>query len=749
MKTPDSSLSPELFELLEALCENRLAPADVQRLEQLVLSSAAARRAYLAYVDLHGTLHWNAAYGADVESLDPTVPSHSYDDFANDDKRKTLRLRPRGLWITAASVALVGVLSFALGRWFPPNGVEQPIAGMGGNQAAPTSVYQAPATVTSQLENAQELDRDSIVNVANASPDPRKPAVLSPQEKSVNVVENGLDRDRIEHSANGDSNSKTNDEIAGTTTVVKTVEPNTATSNGSVAQSTQRSAKRAIEFINEHLAAGWKLYGVEPSPKADDSEWLRRIYLDIVGHIPPVDIAERFLNSRDALKREKLVDSLLDDPGYVRNWTIVWTNLLIGRSDSRDVNRAALQKFLRESFAKNRPWNELVAEFVAAEGNVAENGAANFLLAHMNNDAMPATAITSRVFLGRQIGCTQCHDHPFNDWKQESFWSLNSFFQQTSIAHTDRRDARNEKMKSQVTSLQTKHVGGPTHFETRRGLMQVTYPKFEGVAVNDDADTNRRQELAKLMTSGEKPLIAESLVNRMWEHFFGCSFTRPVDDMGPHNAPSHPELLDHLAREFVASGYDLKQLMRWICLSDAYQRTSRFGKSNEQDDPASGAAPLFSRVYLKGMTAEQLYDSLLLATGADMTPLESGDHDRRRHEWLQQFVHAFQTDENDESVTFESSIAQALLMMNSELTEHALSLDRGTLLEKVVHSRDAEAEKLKRLCLATLTRYPTAKELQTLRKMLNSGSSGQRNNSAGWQDALWAYLNSSEFVLVH
>ncbi len=743
MKLPDPSPPPELFELLEALCEDRLTPANVQRLEQLVLSSAAARRTYLAYVDLHGTLHWNAAYGADGENFDPAVSSvRSSDDVANNEERTTFRRRPLGLWITAASVALFGVLSFALGRWFPPGGAGQPIAGAGRNQPSAPSDHQAPAVGTLSSGEGQAQEYDSVGNVANANPDSDKPAMLSSQEESISVAEDRTGSERVERSTNGDVTPKTNNETVGS---AKAVDPQNVASNGSTPQSTQR----AIEFINEHLAAGWKLYGVEPSPKADDAEWLRRVYLDVVGHIPPVDVAERFLSSRDSLKREKLVDSLLDDPSYVRNWTIVWTNLLIGRSDSRDVNRAALQKFLRENFAKNRPWNELVAEFVSAEGNVAENGAANFLLAHMNNDAMPATAITSRVFLGRQIGCTQCHDHPFNDWKQESFWALNSFFQQTSIAHADRRDDRNDKMKSRVTTLETKHVGGPTHFETRRGLMQVTYPKFEGVAINDDADTNRRQELAKLMTSGEKPLIAESLVNRMWEHFFGCSFTRPVDDMGPHNAPSHPELLDHLAREFVASGYDLKQLMRWICLSDAYQRTSRFSKLNEQDDPATGAAPLFSRVYLKGMTAEQLYDSLLLATGADKTPLESGDHDRRRHEWLQQFVHAFQTDENDESVTFESSIAQALLMMNSELTEHALSLDRGTLLEKVVHSRDAEAEKLKRLCLATLTRYPTPKELQTLRKLLNNGSVTQRNNSAGWQDALWAYLNSSEFVLVH
>lgn len=745
MKPQENSIPAELFELLEALCEDRLSLVDAQRLERFVLSSPDAKRTYLAYLDLHGTLHWNAAYGADSSNFDPTVSIPTVIEGQDKEWRKSFGRRPLGLWITAASIALVAALSFALGRWFPPNDSVRSVAGTE-KVVSPLVTENVSRTVAPRRSNDDLIPTNKSVGqsvVTNS--DGGKPAMLAKEP-----IASDLTGDPVRgKQPDGLTSDGALPEIGVAAASNGAIESRSPQAIGSASRSTQQSAQRAIDFINEHLAAGWKLYGVEPSPRADDAEWLRRVYLDVVGHIPSVDVAERFLNSRDVLKREKLVESLLDDPGYVRNWTITWTNLLIGRSDSRDVNRSALQKFLRENFAKNRPWNELVSEFVSAEGNVAENGAANFLLAHMNNDAMPATAITSRVFLGRQIGCTQCHDHPFNDWKQEGFWSLNSFFQQTTIAHADRRDDRNGKMKSRVTTLETKHVGGPTHFETRRGLMQVTYPKFEGVSVDDDADTNRRQELAKLMTSGEKPLIAEALVNRMWEHFFGCSFTRPVDDMGPHNAPSHPELLDHLSREFVASGYDLKQLIRWICFSDAYQRTSRFGKSNDQDDPASGAMPLFSRVYLKGMTAEQLYDSLLLATGADMTPLESGDHDRRRHEWLQQFVHAFQTDENDESVTFESSIAQALLMMNSELTEHALSLDRGTLLEKVIHSRDAEAEKLKRLCLATLTRYPTPKELQTLRKMLNNGSMAQRNSTAGWQDALWAYLNSSEFVLVH
>ena len=716
-----SNLSPEFFELLEALCEDRLDQAGAQRLEQFVLRDTNARRAYLAYLDLHGTLHWNTAFGNDGADFEPAISPRLASELNSDASERAAKRDHRRLLVLAVCVAVVATFSFSAGRWFGPKNDQPSVAKDGGQ-----SEFQP--TKNKHIEP---------VGIAHTQDEmtPNQPVILADRPKSENST------------AETTPNSQEPIVTDNPSIVASEIPPRRPVSSNAVAN-TGVSVQGIVGIINEHLAAGWKVQGVEPSPPADDAEWLRRVYLDVVGHIPPVDVAEKFLADRDLKKREKLIDSLLDDPAYVRNWTVVWTNLLIGRSDSRDVNRPALQKFLRESFAQNRRWSEMVAEFISAEGSYEQNGATNFLLAHLNNQAVPATAITAKIFLGRQIGCTQCHDHPFNDWKQDAFWSFNSFFHQTKVARVDRSDASG-KMKSQASALETKHVGGPTTFEKRNGLVQATFPKFDGTSISDDADTNRRNELAKLMTAGEKPQVAEAFVNRMWDHFFGCGFTRPVDDMGPHNPPSHPELLDHLAREFVASGYDCKQLIRWICLSDAYQRTSRFGKSNEQDNPETGAQPLFSRVYVKGMTAEQLYDSLLLATGADKTPLATGDHDRRRHEWLQQFVHAFQTDENDESINFESSITQALLMMNSELTQQALSTERGTLLEKLISSRDPEAERIRRLCLATLTRYPTPKELQALKRLVHEGTSASRTNPAGWQDALWAYLNSSEFVLVH
>ena len=194
-----------------------------------------------------------------------------------------------------------------------------------------------------------------------------------------------------------------------------------------------RSTDPVVAFIDQQIRQTWSDNGVVPSPAADDEEWFRRVHLDLVGHIPSWNSTDRFRKDKNPAKRAALVDALLDDPGYVRDWTTIWTNLTIGRQTPRRVNRQGMQKFFREAFATNRPWNEVVYDLVAAEGRNDQNGAVNYLLAQMtnNDEAVQATAKTTRLFLGEQVQCTQCHNHPFNDWKQDQFWQFNSFLRQT------------------------------------------------------------------------------------------------------------------------------------------------------------------------------------------------------------------------------------------------------------------------------------------------------------------------------
>jgi len=252
--------------------------------------------------------------------------------------------------------------------------------------------------------------------------------------------------------------------------------------------------------------------------------------------------------------------------------------------------------------------------------------------------------------------------------------------------------------------------------------------------------------LADIIVRGEKPQLADAAVNRMWGHFFGYGFTRPVDDMGPHKTPSHPELLDRLAREFVKSGYNLKDLIRWVCNSEAYNLSSRFNDGNLKDDPAAGETPMFSHFYIKSMTVEQLYDSLLVATNAHSTASGGWEQaETRRQQWLQQFVQTFGTDENDESTTFDGTIPQALMMMNGELIQNALKDAQGSALHDVVHSTTMKpADKAKALYVATLSRVPTEKELKVANQVIKSGSPIE-----AFQDLYWALLNSNEFILIH
>jgi hypothetical protein len=508
-----------------------------------------------------------------------------------------------------------------------------------------------------------------------------------------------------------------------------------------------------IKFVNTQVRQAWIDNEIRPSDPADDAEWVRRVHLDIVGHIPDLETVQKFIADKDKAKRSKLIDKLLDDdPGYVRNFTTIWTNNLIGRrapQQNTGILRNTLQKFLRESFGKNRGWNEIVTDLITAEGSNQQNGAANFLLSHMNDGAVPATAISSKLFLGLQVQCTQCHNHPFNEWKQNAFWEFNSFFKQDRAVPV--REYNEKTGREDVIAAQLLHTefGGPIYFERRNGLMEVAYPKYMGNEVNPEASTNRRQELAALITVGDRNQLSDAMVNRMWGHFFGYGFTKPIDDMGPHNPPSNPALLERLSREFVTAKYDLRQLIRWICNSEAYNLTSRVNAKNpktKQDNPAAGDVAIFSHMYLKAMSAEQLYDSLIVATGAHKSGSGSWEKaESTRQRWMQQFVQAFGTDENDESTSFDGTIPQALMMMNGELMQNALSDAKGTLLYDVLNDRSKPTEKVRHLYLATLSRPPSGREVKVADRILQGASSPLE----AFQDLYWALLNSNEFIMNH
>lgn len=547
------------------------------------------------------------------------------------------------------------------------------------------------------------------------------------------------------------------------------------------------SDSEIVATIDRHIRQSWEDNEVTPSERADDAEFARRASLDIIGRIPTYTELTEFLESDAADKRQRFVDQLLDHEDYVRNATSIWGNLLVGRSNNRGGGRAALDQWLRNAIYKNIPYDQFVRELITAEGSSDENGAVVFLSSHLNEMAVPATSITSRLFLGRQLQCTQCHNHPFNDWQQAQFWGMNAFFRGTRRQGNPNRGA---------VTLTDSPAATVVDFEKRNGTMQSARRQFfdgdgSQIATLDvtvdilelrersqkRALARPREELASYITDPSKPFLAETQVNRAWGQLFGYGFTRPVDDMGPHNRPSHPELLEYLAEQFREAGYDNKRLIRWIAASEAYNLTSRFNDGNLDDDPAAGEMPIFSHMYLKQFRAEQLYDSLLIATAADQANRNSEQAERQRGTWLRQFVQTFGTDENDESTSFNGTIPQALLLMNGQLMRNALGGGDGSFLRKVVlsptgrpdddvrtaprtasqarlaairaaRSRNRNiAAKIETLFLVALSRKPTAEELDAFNEVYTS--SNYRDPVVGLQDIFWSLLNSNEFVINH
>ena len=521
-----------------------------------------------------------------------------------------------------------------------------------------------------------------------------------------------------------------------------------------------------VTRINELIERDWKEYGLTPSKDATDGEWCRRVHLDLLGRVPRINEVTDFLKDRSDNKRQKLVEKLVDSDDYTeefaRNWTTVWTNLLIGRTggtaNGSMINRSGMQKYLRDSFARAKPYDRMVRELVTATGTTAPgdpdfNGATNFLIDKVNSeDGTLATSDTTRIFLGLQVQCAQCHKHPFNDWEQGTYWQMNAFFRQARAFGRRQRaeTGANAELADQDYSSRRRRDfdEAEIYFESRNGLMQVAYPVFvDGTEIPRSGlvnVVNRRAELAKLMETS--PFLAKTISNRMWSHFLGYGFTSPVDDLGPHNVPTNPELLDYIANEFQTSAeYDLRELMKWIVLSRSYALSSRQNKSNRSDDPTLGVAPRFSHFYLRQMQPEQLFESLLVAAETSIARGNYEEKERRKSRWLQQFNRAFGTDEGGESTAFNGTIPQILMMFNGEMIREATKSTGGGVIEQLATGDGSPKSKIEALFWAGLSRKPSRQEMSMASELIR----GQEDPIEGLKDVWWVILNTNEFIFNH
>lgn len=516
--------------------------------------------------------------------------------------------------------------------------------------------------------------------------------------------------------------------------------------NESLPTRSTSSDAEVVAFINEQLRASWQSHGIQPSAEATDEEWCRRTFLRLVGRIPKVKELNAFESNKAADKREQLVDQLLSDERYAaefaRHWSDVWANVLLGRGLGSDpqqpASRAGLQEYLQASLRQNKPYDRMALELISATGAGQPgadnfNGAANFLLAHASDDAAVATARTSRVFLGVQLQCVQCHDHPTAPLKQDSFWAMNAFFRQMKVAG---QPGQWQLADQDYLGLDGQDEEGRVYYERPNGLVKVAEPTFiDGKTLNINSgrvsEVNRREQLAKLVVNSE--YFERATMNRLWFQFLGFGFTRPVDNMVGTPA-SHPELLERVSQEFAASGYDLKRAMRWIALSDAFNRSSTIGAMQLADMPEAGTVALFSHYYTRQLPAEEVFRSLQIAAKLRQETGAGGNIEQARLSWLAQARKLG----GEEGVI--PSIAQ------SPIIRHATTPAQDTMLQAVLSSSLKFEAKVEHLFLAALSRKPSPQELELANSL---GGMNAKNEAAALEDIWWALLNSSEFQLDH
>jgi hypothetical protein len=468
---------------------------------------------------------------------------------------------------------------------------------------------------------------------------------------------------------------------------------------------------------------------VTPSAEASDAEFLRRASLDITGVIPTAEKAKAFLESADPDKRAKLIDELLASPDYGKRMADTWQALLLARPPNvLRYHPALFGKWLAESFNANNPWDRMVKELLTARGTEDENPAVIFFQANDSVDKM--TDNVSKNLLGVQLQCAQCHNHPFADWKQDDYWGLAAFFLKVRADNNKIVKGGPPIVNEGPEIMARRFLPEATKFVPARYLQGGVQPLVRRAPF--------RPYLADWLTSPKNPFFAKAMVNRVWAQFFGRGLVNPVDDIGENNAASHPELLDQLARGFADNGFDLKDLIRAIVSSRAYQRTSRPAGDNDKSDSA-----LLARMPVKMLSPEMLYDSLALITETAAPPPMKGQKPTALTP-RQQFAHFFQAEDTAEPTTYTHGIPQVLRLMNSpQFHRSATQFHRSAKLDRLIAAGKPE-EVIERLYLTVLSRRPTAEETAALLRYVRQGDA-RRN----YGDVLWTLLNTSEFSLNH
>ncbi len=502
-------------------------------------------------------------------------------------------------------------------------------------------------------------------------------------------------------------------------------------------------------FIDEQVFTKLKAMGVPPSDPCDDATFIRRVSIDIAGRLPSLDETNRFLADKDAAKRDRLIDTLLASPEYADYFANKWSSLLRNkRVEARDASGTfAFHGWLRDSLRANRPYNEIVRDVLAATGTVEENPASGWY--RQVKEPQQQLEDAAQLFLGVRMQCAQCHHHPFEKWSQNDYYSFSAFFSQVG--------RKGSAVKETETIFHRRGVASAVNKKTKQPVKPaalITGPME--IAPEDDP----RLALADWMSNRANPFFARTLVNRYWKHFFNRGIVEPEDDMRETNPPSNPELLEALAAKFIESGYDLKALVRDITRSQTYQLSAvpnNYNKSDRQN---------FSRYYAKRLTAEVLYDSLneLTRTPSNFSGMPAGtraislpDNSFNAGSY---FLTVFGRPDSSSACecerTQEASLAQALHLLNAKDIQEKLASSNGAAAKLAADARSDE-DKLRELYLIAYARQPEAAELALAKTHIDKPRTAPDGKPMepvaakrqGYEDILWAILNTKEFLFNH
>jgi uncharacterized protein DUF1549/uncharacterized protein DUF1553 len=508
--------------------------------------------------------------------------------------------------------------------------------------------------------------------------------------------------------------------------------------------------------IDREIESHLERLKVAPGPLADDATFLRRVTLDLIGTIPGADEVEKFLADKDPAKRSKLVDRLLEDPKYAVHQATQWDLALFTRQPANTElrKREAFQKWLTEQFAKNASYDKWVLDLFVADGNSAEQGAPAYL-AQFRGQALETAEGVTRMFLGTQIRCARCHDHPSDKWTQKDFYGFAAFFARLVVIDGGGGDGKRKLFVGEKSTGDLMFTGPAKDAKPGQKGEPISAKYLEGNVVAEpplpkdfkepdlkSAKTapakplfSRREKLAAWLVAPENPFFAKAAVNRLWTQFLGRGFYNPVDDLKEDEKATHPALLKALREGLVARKFDLKSFIREVVNSRTYQRAS----SGAPGESHGG----YERYRLRPLSAEEMMSALRAASGADV-PSPDGKPVALPGSLSEYFVR-YMGNVTDGRGEFQGSVSERLFMNNSGQIKQLLQRRKGNLADQILSSSDPWEAKIDRMFLSILSRLPRPQEREKFLALLK----GSAKPDSAVEEAIWVLVNCGEFRFNH